>query len=252
MKIISTFNDKLYEFSGKEMIRSARAKIPDAEIIIYQELNQNTLDLETVDVDNLPEVKKVLEENTDIISTPFGGLADKDKMTMWNARWFGWFKKIAMGYHATCVKQHKGYLLFVDSDIRFLSHFDERFIDRATLGKSISYFRGNRSVAETGFIIVKADDLIVQDFYKYYIELFLSKKFRDFPRWDDSYAFENSMHNFDQKHFCDLAAGHLSNKHTNSNGHTTNAQIIAFTEWGEYVEHDKGIHWRNNLVPQPE
>ena len=231
MKIISTFNDKLYEFSGKEMIRSARAKVPDAEIIIYQELNQNTLDLETVDVDSLPEVKKVLEENADVISTPFGGLADKDKMTMWNARWFGWFKKIAMGYHATCVKQYKGYLLFVDSDIRFLSHFDERFIDTATLGK--------------------ADDLIVQDFYKYYIELFLSKKFRDFPRWDDSYAFEQSMRNFDQKHFCDLAAGHLSNKHTNSNGHTTNAQIIAFTEWDEYIEHDKGIHWRNNLVPQP-
>ena len=81
------------------------------------------------------------------------------------------------------------------------------------------------------------------------MNLFLSKKFRGFPRWDDSYTFEQALLGFDQSNFCDLAAGRANKQFTNTNGHTTCAQIIAFTEWGEYVEHDKGIHWRNKVVP---
>ena len=249
MKICSTFNRKLYKFSGRGMIQSVQDKLPNAEVVIYDEQIGEKFNFKTVNVNDLPEVKRVFEENKEVITKPFGGLADGKNMGMWNNRWFGWFKKVAMGYHAVCVEEYKGYLLFIDSDIRFLKGFDEDFLNKTTNGKAVSYFRGDRPIAETSFIVANADLEITKEFYNYYMNLFLSKDFRSFPRWDDSYTFEQAMLGFDQKSFCDLAAGCANSKFTDTNGHTTGSEIIAFTEWGKYVEHDKGIHWRNRVVP---
>jgi len=38
------------------------------------------------------------------------------------------------------------------------------------------------------------------------------------------------------------------NEYTNSNVHSTVNQIIPFSEMSEYIEHDKGIHIRKNVV----
>ena len=64
MKIISTFNRKLYEFSGKGMIQSAQDKLPDAEIIIYDEQIGENFSFETVNVNDLPEVQQVFKDKS--------------------------------------------------------------------------------------------------------------------------------------------------------------------------------------------
>ena len=97
MKIISTFNDDLYEIFAKELIKSTLTHLPDAELIVYEELERNKLDpcIKTVKVRALPIVNQVYQANKDIIGVP----AVQGRLTYgWNKRWFGWFMKVAMGF----------------------------------------------------------------------------------------------------------------------------------------------------------
>jgi len=250
MKIISTFNDSLYEFSGKQMLESVQKYIPEAEIIAYEELEKNKLldGVKAVKIRDLPVVKKVYAANIDLFKK---GNAHPHQNLGFNKRWFGWFMKVAMGFHSTNIEQYKDYLLFADSDLRFIKSFNESFVKHALGGRSIGYFQGDRQEPESGFIIVDNRDPRVAEFYKRYKDFYLKKTFRDFGNWGDHTVFRNTKSLFPLEMFCDFAADRKSGAHTNSNGFTTCLQIIKSTEWGKYVEHDKGVHWKSGIVPKP-
>ena len=124
MVIISTFNENMYHATGKKMLETAETHLPNAKKIVYGELTTK-LDYETIDVCGIDQFKTVFEQNKDVITQAFGGTATKppgiDKS--FNIRWFGWFRKIVMSYHSICEAKHDDYVLFVDSDVRFLSKY---------------------------------------------------------------------------------------------------------------------------------
>ena len=80
------------------------------------------------------------------------------------------------------------------------------------------------------------------------MDLFLSGNFKTHTRWDDGYLMTKLVEACPQEWFHDLAEGQDPKKYTNSNGHVTENQIIPFSEVKDYIEHDKGIHIRNNIA----
>ena len=260
MKIISTFNDKLYEFSGKKMIESARALMPDAEIQIYTELEKeenlkelHEMGVKTIDIKLIPQRQIVFEKHKDIISKQYGGdasLEDKKTHTMWNIRWFGWFHKVLACHHAVAQEDYDGWIVFADSDIRFTKGFDVSFIESMTKSKAIGFFKGNRGAVETGLICIDCRKDFSKIFYDFFMDIFISGEFRQLNRWDDSKTFTVALDSIPaflspKENLCDMAEGvHPSPMWTNSNGHVTSGQIISQTEWANYVEHDKGLHAR--------
>ena len=94
MRIISTFDDRLYESTGRNMLKTLKEYIPKADVTIYEELESNNLaeDIDTVSVRDIPQFDEVFKANKDIITPKFGGLGAKKKAyTFYNSRWFGWF-----------------------------------------------------------------------------------------------------------------------------------------------------------------
>lgn len=240
----------MYQSTGKVMLETTETYLPGAKKIVYGELTSE-LEYETVDVCNIQQFKTVFNENKDIITEEFGGTAKEpageDKS--FNIRWFGWFRKIVMGYHAICEEKHDDYVLFIDSDMRFIDTFTDDFIANITQGKPICYFKGTRPVIETGFIVVNGRDPRAREFYETLIGQYLSKEFRSFSRWDDSMGTQMAVKKSPPEWFLDFAANKSVQIHKNANGYVTGGQIICQTPWGKYIEHDKGIHWKLDIVP---
>ena len=258
MNVFTTFNDKMFLATGKGLIKSVRKNLPAAGIVVYEEFYSNK-GSELCDpwchlfsINSLKTVKQVFSNNKDIITKNYGGQAQqplKDKF--WNARWFGWFKKVAMAHHALCVKDFTldfgGFFVFADSDIRIKQGFGDDTLRKLMKGRPIGFFKGDRTEIDSGFIVVESGRSEVEKFYNYFMDLYLSGNFREQPRWDDIWLMTRLVEACPKEWFHDFAEGQVANKHTNSNGHTTVNQIIPFSEMSEYIEHDKGLHVRNNI-----
>ena len=257
MTIFTTFNDKMYLATGKELIKSVKKYLPNAKIVVYEELSEDIrrevasqVD-ELVSIKSLPSFRLVFNNNKDVITKDFGGNADKpvgDKF--WIHRWFGWFRKVAMAHHAICETPEKrtGRLIFVDSDIRFKKGFNDYHLTSIADGKPIAFLKGDRNEVESGFISIDGDSPKPQKFYSYFINLFLSGDFRKHPRWDDIWLMTHVIKHCPSEWFHDFAEGSSAGDYTNSNGHKTGGQIMPFSELSECVEHDKGFHVRNGTI----
>lgn len=249
MVIISTFNESMYQATGKAMLETAETYVPDAKKIVYGEL-ETELEYETIDVCDIDTFKTVFEQNRDVITEEFGGTATEppgiDKS--FNIRWFGWFRKIVMGHHAICEAKHDDYVLLIDSDTRFINTFTDDFIADITKGKAVCYFKGTRPVIESGFIVVNGRDPNAAKFYETFMEQYLSKEFKSFTRWDDSNGMQEAVKKCPPEWFLDFAKNQSVKIHKNANGYVTGGQVICQTPWNKYVEHDKGIHWKQDVV----
>ena len=248
MRIISTFNDSMYESTGEGMLKTVEKFLPEANIFIYEELNKNKLKYPSVKVIDVPEFQEVYEKHNKLIPPKFGGTAEViHGEKWWNKRWFGWFMKVLMAHDAICNKNLDGFVVFVDSDIRFMKNFNDNTLTRLTNKKPISFFKGTRAEIESGLVVVDANRKESAEFYDRFMNLFISGEFKKHNRWDDIWLMTQLIYFRDGKKvqpeecFNDFAQGKNTTHHTNSNQWKTN-QIINSTEWNEYVEHDKGVH----------
>ena len=250
MVIISTFNEQMYHSTGKGMLASVGKFIPDARQVVYEEFDTVELDIDTVKVTELKKFTTVFNENRDVITKQFGGDAvDVAGDKSWNIRWFGWFRKVLMNHHAICEVGYDDYVIFVDSDMRFVKTFDEQFIKTATQGKAVSYFRGKRAAIDSGFVVVNGRDPNAVKFYDKFMNTFLTKEFRKLKRWDDGYVLTKNVQNCPSEWTHDFAAGKHPIIHKNTTGYITGGQVMPQSAWRDYIEHDKGIHWKRDIVP---
>tara|TARA_Y100001938_G_C8074420_1_gene425106 strand:- start:942 stop:1706 length:765 start_codon:yes stop_codon:yes gene_type:complete len=250
MRIISTFNDSMYESTGEGMLKTVEKFLPEANIFIYEELNKNKLKYPSVKVADVPEFQEVYERHNKVIPPSFGGSAEViHGEKFWNKRWFGWFRKVVMNYDAVCNQNFDDdYLVFVDSDIRFMKGFDDDFLKVAMKGGAIGFFRGNRPAIDSGLVVVDNKNPDVKLFYKRFMEVFQTGEvFTNWKRWDDGFVLTKIFESWPEAIGTDFADGCQHGKYRNTNGHKTVKQIIPMTLWRDYVEHDKGIHIRKGI-----
>ena len=74
MTIFTTFNNKMYQFSGKKLLQDIKDNFPVANIVIYEELNSQEAACElheamttVINVKSIKEFGQVFRENKDII-----------------------------------------------------------------------------------------------------------------------------------------------------------------------------------------
>lgn len=243
IRIITTFNEELYAASGRALLQSISTHLPGVEVLVYEELSGTRLDVPTVPIAGLPEFEAVRDRNRDVIGAAAGSLEP------YNRRWFGWFRKVVAQHDALVRRPFTGYTLFLDADVRVMAPFDAELI-RAQLRLPVGMFRGDRESIESGVIFHDGTQPAAAEFARRYMALYLGGAFRRLPVWADNYvmmACAEAMPGVVQ----DLAAGCRATRHRNSNGHETGGQILPQTSWGRYLEHDKGLHWRQGLVAAP-
>ena len=146
-RVITTFNDDLYRNSGKAFLKTVERVMPEAELLIYEELEKGLKeDINSIKVTELPKFKEVFENHKDVISSYYGGNADRNSKTQklaweWQYRWFGWFRKIAAQHHAITVNKYKGYNVFFDCDVRITKKFTKEYIRSKLNGKPMGVFK---------------------------------------------------------------------------------------------------------------
>lgn len=244
MRIYTTFNDDLYEASGRFLLESIQEHLPKAELVVYSELTRHQLSVPTVTLENIPEFKQVKHACLDLIPEEEGGHARQ--LHGFNKRWFNWFRKVVTQYDALTRHPYNGYSIFLDSDTRILKSFSDEDISNS-LKASVGVFRGQREAIEAGLIIYDQRQAGAYDFVDTFMQLFLSGEFRQLKRWDDGYVMTEVFRRHPDL-VQDFAESLTPESYTNSNGHTTSGHVLPLTKWGSYVEHDKGIHWRSGVA----
>jgi hypothetical protein len=245
MRIITTFNDRLYSETGVALIDSLKLFLAPEQILVYGENMKTRIEgVQMVDVESLPELSQVAEACSDIIPREAGGRAEG--LQGYNQRWFNWFRKVIVQYDAIVRRPTPGYTIFLDSDVRMIRLPDEERI-ATEVPDAVGVLLGDRDSVESGVVIYRGMDPDGVEFVTSFLWLFLSGEFRSLPRWDDGYTMRICM----ERHpdlVWDMASGMKAVKHRNRNGHETTGQLLPLTFLGEYFEHDKGMHWRRGIA----
>jgi hypothetical protein len=242
MKYVTTFNDKLYQTSGKDLLTSLSVYTPPDNIVIYTE-NVSLPEYNTVDILKCGVIQTMLSKYPDKIPTYDGGV--KKTVSGYERRWFQWFRKMVMWYDYTNTHQPDSHeFIFLDCDIRQVSHIHTT----PELKGDINIMESTLIGAETGFIPCKCTT-DTQYIFKTIIDRFLSGEMFHHPRLDDSYIMSQMKKEFPGT-IHDMARNVSPRNFKNSNGHKTCEQLLPFIEWGNFFEHDKGSHWRKKIVPK--
>lgn len=240
MKYITTFNKTLYETSGRELLATLCNYNNINDIIVYTE-GLNLPKYDTVDIMRSGIIQQMLELYPEKIPTYDGGT--KELVSGYERRWFQWFRKIVMWYDYTTNCQPDSHeFIFLDCDIRQVSHIHTT----PELKGDINIMQSTLNGAESGFIPCKCTDM-TRHLFRTIIDKFTSGEMFKHDRLDDGYII-GQMRNEFPGIVNDMAADITPRTFKNSNGHRTSEQLLPFTEWGPYFEHDKGSHWRKKVA----
>lgn len=259
---VTTFNEKLYNMSGKNLIDSFTSKIKNADMLVCYEDFEFLSDNEKIIKYNLKDdnyMNTWLETHKKIIPKCYGGEAEDDSeifkdnnVDFWNGangqtwakhRASRYFRKIvALNYAMINFSEKYDYIFVIDSDCIFKDslhdHIVENLFENST---SMIYFwsrfreKINRG-PETGFTgYSKANN--GYNFAKIICECFSSGKFLDYTYWDDGYVIGQIINEYkENKEFVlkDLV-GKIPSK-------TTRVMEIRHQPLFNYIHHFKNKH----------
>lgn len=257
---VTSFNEELYNASGKDLLDSFKITQTEGKWFIGSELTSGKLWSEKkIPAYNLwasEFLSAWLEKNKDIIPQPLGGQAlpcncrdpyarnERNHRKGCHHGWFNrnasrWFRKIATLYHALdyAKEQEFTHLLWLDCDCVFKQRVTTSFITEAVFEDAdIVYMQSKRPVMEAGFVGYKLSPATHEFFMKWF-GLYQSGNFRQLERWDDCYTFNHIMKNllaFEVKLKMNDIAWNMS-------GHS---DVMPHSRIGDHITHNKGKHGR--------
>lgn len=202
----TSFNEEIYESSGRKLIASFKKTIQPAylfctfenmplpidEDVIFKNITKHSL-LE----DFLFLYKEYIPIYLGgtafpcICPEPYSKLDQKHKkgchFTWWNRNCFRWFRKIVTLNEA--IASDCKYLIWIDSDCIFKKQISEHFLDHLFDNHDLIYMKGGARFAdETGIFGIHLNDkgrLFILNLKKKY----MSGEVFKLRRWDDGYVF---------------------------------------------------------------
>jgi len=156
---VTSFNKKLYEATGKDMLESFVYVKTEGEILVTYE-DDITIPKHrkfipyNLDTDDF--LNNWLEENKDVIPKSIGGNFE-GSMSKYNARASKWFRKIAALNKALEYKDRYEAIVFVDSDTTFKNKITEEYVlsvfDNSAMFYHLGQYRKHIDAGiESGFI----------------------------------------------------------------------------------------------------
>ena len=264
MKIlyVTTFNEKLFNESGKQLLKSFYSFIDNAEMLVCYEgfrFQSNNSRVLSYDLTNDSYMNNWLTNHANIIPKFYGGNAADDsdifkdnKKDYWGGekgqfwakfRASRYFRKIvSLNYAITNFSKKYDYIFVIDSDCIFKASIKEDLINKLFDNKtSMIYFWSkfresiNRG-PETGFTGYSKENNGF-NFAKIICEYFSSGKFLNYTYWDDGYVIGQIINEYKKnKEFIlkDLV-GDMTSK-------TTRVMDIKNQLLFNYVKHFKNMH----------
>jgi dTDP-glucose 4,6-dehydratase len=256
MLFVTTFNQKLYEATGKRLLDSFGEFNVDGEIFIGGENLTSPIE-ETYDFAAVSDILSYkwfqdwCKNNADIIPVEYGGTAvysytNGNKFDKYRRQAARWFRKVATLQQCITSVNPKGYVILLDCDCYFTKRLTTTQVKLIMKGKSIAhhtgtYRRNNGMGVEAGVVCFDMSKPSANRFLQDVFECFESGAFRNYDRWDDSFIFS---HFLQKNRYNDIDL--VSKRHiVRSGGH-----VICDGPFGKFIEHEKGSHIvKYNVVP---
>lgn len=253
VRFVTSFNEVLYEASGRRGVTSFRRHNPDYELLAYVEASQpeglrhledelRGEGVEAVRLVDLPMLEEFLALARDVIPSELGGEASAELFpgegpssgNVWfRKQMFRWFRKVVALEHAS--RDFSGLLFWLDCDCFCTKSLPPWVVRHMLDGADICFAKGRRAVTETGFVGFDlgrpATRALLEALERYYLD----QEFRSQPRWDDSYALDFVRARIPKLRGRDLAGGRRATRM----GHILRRTIVA-----PFIEHEKGLHGR--------
>tara|TARA_Y100000593_G_scaffold44291_1_gene84523 strand:+ start:973 stop:1737 length:765 start_codon:yes stop_codon:yes gene_type:complete len=247
----TTFNDKLFNATGRGMITSFIHCRTEGDMLISHEGVELPKHRKFIEYDLSQDefLNRWLKENEDIIPAALGGKFEGKFENKFRYRASQWFRKIptlkkAMEYDYDAI-------VFVDSDVVFKfgihkgnkvsltsNYVSEVFGDN---GVFCHYGKGRRAKnlgVECGFVGFHMTNG-GREFLEIVIDIFDSGKFREYERWDDSYIFGEVIKSHPEIKVNDLVENELE------------CDVVERGIFDSFITHDKGVHWREHGFESP-
>jgi len=240
---VTSFNEKLYRATGKNMLQSFLATETEGDMLITHE---DGIDVEiernqkfifyNLDTDQF--LQEWLKENVDIIPTEFGGAFVGEFKQKFRRRASQWFRKIAALRHAVTLDYDQ--IVFVDSDTVFKRQLTSNVINDLFKGKGIPraifyHFGKQRRRIDTGWesgIIGFHMSNGGRKYLELVFDVFRNKKFLKYKRWDDSWVFRKIAEEHPEIPTIDIAK------------FSRGTHVVRDGALHGYITHNKGIHWK--------
>lgn len=253
---ITTFNKKMWEVSGKNMVESfLRTNCEGKMLICYEGLKFSIKNFspdmiakakDSVLLYNIEEsefLRSWLSENKDAIPPDMGGKANERNCPMaflpWNLRAAGWFRKIVtFDYAMNTYGRDFDAIVFVDSDCEFKKGISSNLIEKAFNNTHVFYHWGKHRPqkglgVESGFIGFTMDKQ-GKEILQYWIDKYKGKEFRRYARWDDGGMFSNVL--IERK---DIPVNDLVGDYESEG---RKSHVVEHGMFKNYLVHNKGMH----------
>lgn len=253
VRFVTSFNEVLYEASGRRGVATFHQHNPDYELVAYIEASQpealRHLESElreacarAVRLEDLPLLEDFRASARDVIPAELGGDAPTDLFPgegpstgdVWfRKQMFRWFRKVVALDHAS--RDFSGVLFWLDCDCFCKKPLPPWVIRYMLDGADVCFVKGRRPVSEAGLVgfdlARPAARALIEAVKRYYME----QEFRSQPRWDDSYVLDLVRARMPELRARDLARG----RRATGMGHILRRTIVA-----PFIEHEKGLHGR--------
>jgi hypothetical protein len=242
---VTSFNEDMYIASGKSLVQSfIKSKMDDYLLVCYEgfsfnkRINNNKI--LSHNLDNSEYLQTWLKDNADVIPTYLGGQATPDKnprvYSEWNRKTSRWFRKIAsLKYALDQYSDNFDAIIWLDSDCTILQKIDKRMIKYIFNGKRVFYHLGRlryiRGMGVESSIIGFTNK--GYDILKKVINIYTTKKYKKYNRWDDGWIFREILYGSDNM---DLV------------GTSTNNHVINQGPFNNYIQHNKGLHKQLHIM----
>lgn len=204
---VTTFNKKLYELSGKQLIDSfINNNISSNILVCYEgfEFESNSENILKYNIECDPFLKTWMSNNINVIPKIYGGIAqddhhifleDQKKGQGWaRYRSAGYFRKIvALNYAINTYQENYDIICVIDSDCIFKTHITEDIFNKVFDDDTQMFFywsnyrkKLNRG-PETGFTGYSKKNG-GYEFAKLICNCFITQDFLRFEYWDDGFV----------------------------------------------------------------
>lgn len=252
VRFLTSFNDTLFEASGRRCIETFRENNPGWEIRAYVEADDGAAAAElaraveatgagAIRLDSLPLLSEFLEVARDVIPRELGGDAPEEMFPgsgpqtgdVWfRKHMYRWFRKVvslddaAAGYDEV--------LVWLDCDCYCKQPLPQTVLEEGFRGAGVFHMKGRkRKASETGLVGYDLQMPGVREFIDAMRTHYMSRAFLDHPRWDDAYVLDVCRARPDAPATRDVA-GRMG----------PHADVLENSIFGPYFGHDKGLHSR--------
>jgi len=251
----TTFSQPLYDLTGKHLLRSFLDTNSVGKFIIGLEMVEKDKLLNNNKFILLDRIHKDsyyldwLNSFKDYIPPCYGGNKEDwskeeqidAKQASYNKQTARWFKKVAILRRAAEIIDNTDYLIFLDSDCRFLKRLEnfriQKFVgDHEWMFTFGPWRKAQNKGHESGLMIFRGHGLNI--IYSCY-DRYLSGRFLNEYRWDDGYIWYTLQRDFGQNYkYKDLV-----------NPRSQHGHVLQDSVFAKYLAHDKGKHHKSNILP---